>query len=105
MAKPGRRPLSDEDRAAGVVESYDITGPIRVSGEVLAERLRQIEAERPDDHSLAAWAWLLARRVTDLQCPPELGVTGDPRRLLVEVAAIAIAAIEAIDRVTGNDGL
>lgn len=74
-----------------------------VAGEVLAERLRQKQNGRPDDHDLAAWAWLLGRRVTDLQCPPELGAAADPRRLLIEIAAIAVAAVEALDADTGND--
>ena len=68
------------------------------------ERERQIEdhdwtPEHDDQQTVANWAWLIGRRSSDLTCPhPE--VVDDPRRLLLEIAAIAVAAIESIDRTT-----
>lgn len=70
--------------------------------ELASERVRQAEEheftpDRDDRHPLSAWGWLLGRRSSDLACPyPE--TLPDPRRVLVEIAAIAVAAIESIDR-------
>lgn len=73
-----------------------------VFAEVLGERARQIELhgwtpEHDDRHGRQEWAWLLARRVNELQCPFDEAVL-DPRRALVEIAAITVAAIESFDR-------
>lgn len=70
---------------------------------VALERENQIEnhawSERHDDrHEPSTWGWLIGRRASDLACPfPEV-VGDDHRRLLVEIAAIAVAGIESIDR-------
>ena len=77
-----------------------------VLDEIIAERARQIDrhdhaAERDDRHPLAAWGWLLGRRASELACPYEDALP-DPRRVLVEIAAIAVAAIESIDRKTAD---
>jgi len=70
--------------------------------ELAVERERQIAdgrtVEQDDKHGLAEWAWLLSRRVSDLQCPWVEAVNDDPRRSLVEIAAIAVAAVESFDR-------
>lgn len=73
--------------------------------EVLAERHAQIErgfdADHDDRQPLGAFAWLLARRANDLGAPHLEQISKDePRRLLMEIATIAVAAVEAIDRKT-----
>lgn len=70
--------------------------------EIAAERERQQAVhgrtpEHDDTHDRREWAWYLGRRVHDLACPFDEAVI-DERRQLVEVAAIAVAAIEAFDR-------
>jgi hypothetical protein len=75
--------------------------------EVGAERARQI-TERgytpEDDQRLerADWSYLLLRRITDL-FGPEDDMSDDPRRLLLEVAAIAVAGVEAHDRAVSTE--
>lgn len=70
--------------------------------EVGDERVRQIERHNwtpahDDSHGVDAWAWLLSTRSVALSCPfPD--ALFDPRRQLVEIAAIATAAIESFDR-------
>lgn len=77
---------------------------VEVLEDIAAERFRQIQihgwsAEHDDRHELAAWGWLLATRAVALSAPfPEDSVSPDPRRQLVEVAAIATAALESWDR-------
>jgi hypothetical protein len=74
---------------------------VRILFEVSNERLRQLDkgfdAEHDDRHSLPAWAYLLLRRVTDLSHP---WAEAHPvaRQELIEIAAIAIAAVESLDR-------
>lgn len=70
--------------------------------EVMEERVRQQDLhgwtpEHDDTHGRQEWAWLLARRITDLSCPWDSAVL-DERRQLIEVAAIAVAAVESLDR-------
>lgn len=74
-----------------------------VAMEIVIEREKQIargfDAEHDDRQPLADLAWLLARRANDLQAPNLAQISADePRRLLVEIAAIAVAAVESIDR-------
>jgi hypothetical protein len=75
-----------------------------VIGEVLAERSNQIDTHGrttalDDKRTTAEFAWLLGRRASDLATPfPEVMPDDEPRRLLIELAAIAVAAIEAMDR-------
>jgi hypothetical protein len=71
--------------------------------EIAAERSKQIDSGRDSDHddnqSLGQWAWLIARRANDLGSPNLALISEDePRRLLVEISAISVAAIEALDR-------
>jgi predicted glycoside hydrolase/deacetylase ChbG (UPF0249 family) len=73
-----------------------------VLAELLAERQRQVEVHgwtpaHDDWHTVSDFAWLIARRVVDLSNPSAAAAL-DARRLLVESAAIAIAAIERFDR-------
>jgi hypothetical protein len=71
--------------------------------EIARERHSQIERgfdqEHDDKHPVTDMAWLLARRANDLQTPnwPEISPE-EPRRLAVEICAIAVALIESIDR-------
>lgn len=77
----------------------------RVLEEIRDERFRQRSAhgwsaDRDDAHPLPSWAWLLSRRSVDIAHPQAGGPTDiiDVRRTLVEIAAIAVAAIESLDR-------
>lgn len=86
---------------AGVVSALP-DGAWDVLRDVAEERQQQIDRhgwtpEHDDRHDLPAWSWLLARRVTDLSHPMAASVV-DVRKSLLEVAAIAVAAIEAHDR-------
>jgi hypothetical protein len=82
-------------------------GPTRaVLEEVARERVHQIEdrgwtPEHDDTHTTQEWAWLLSQRAVALSCPWPDAVF-DARRQLVEIAAIATAAIESLDRKTGH---
>lgn len=81
-----------------------VPGMAGVVGEVIAERLNQIDGhnwtpEHDDEHNLAEWAWLLQGRAHQLAHPFAEHVA-DARRLLIETAAIAIAAVESLDRRT-----
>lgn len=78
---------------------------ITILSEIATERARQEQshgrtAEDDDLHSLHEWAWLIAHRAHALSCPypDEYLPDPDPRRALVEIAAIAVAAIESWDR-------
>lgn len=71
--------------------------------ETAAERHRQItvhgwDPEKDVRRPVHEWGWLLATRAVALSCPfpPEM-VAPDMRRQLVEIAAIAVAALEAWD--------
>lgn len=80
----------------------DLQATMRVVGEVVVERVRQVEhhgrtLEHDDQHDRRSWAWYLGQRVHALACPFDEAVH-DERRQLIEVAAIAVAAIEAHDR-------
>ena len=75
--------------------------------EVLDERRRQVEVhgrteEHDDTHTPQEWGWLVLKRATDLCMPwPEAHL--DSRRELIEIAAIACAAVEAMDRVAAAE--
>jgi len=76
---------------------------LAVLQEIAAERDRQEEShgfgpEHDDQHGEAEWAWLLGNRVHQLACPWNEVLGLDPRRALVEVAAIAVAAVESLER-------
>jgi len=78
-------------------------GTAGVVAEIAVERGRQISEhgwtpEHDDGLGKDAWAWLLIRRLSDLSCPFEDEMSDDPRRALIEIAAIAVAAVEAVDR-------
>jgi len=65
--------------------------------EILQERLHQDEKwggpEHDDEHKQGDWGEFLLFRAEDLAAE-----RGDHRRLLIEVAALAVAAIESTDR-------
>lgn len=78
-------------------------GVIGTVEEVMAERFRQRDelgfTEEHDDRiSLQAFGWLLGSRAVALTAPDEVMDKLEARRQLVEIAAIACAAIEKIDR-------
>ena len=70
--------------------------------EVADERRHQIEdhgwtPDHDDLHGDEDFAWLIARRAVAMS-HREAARAEDCRRLFVEIAAIAVAAVEAIDR-------
>ena len=73
-----------------------------VLAELLVERQRQQDVHNwspahDDAHPVEDFAWLIARRAVEMSNSMAAGAV-DARRLLVECAAIAIAAIEKLDR-------
>lgn len=73
-----------------------------VLAEIADERQRQQEVHGWDEnrdalHGVEDWAWLIARRAVEM-CNRSAAPMVDSRRLFVEIAAIAVAAIEADDR-------
>ncbi|HUW00794.1 MAG TPA: hypothetical protein VMW08_00445 [Acidimicrobiales bacterium] len=81
----------------------DRAATFRVLGEIAGERDRQIDRhghnpDKDDRQPMSWWGWLLARRATDLSCPVTAVVADDPRRQLLEIASIAVAALESLDR-------
>lgn len=90
--------------------SDTLKGAMAVAMEIVIEREKQIargfDHQHDDRQRLSDLAWLLARRANDLQAPSLAHISQDePRRLLVEIAAIAVAAVESIDRRAANDEL
>jgi hypothetical protein len=70
--------------------------------EVMLERRHQIDdhgwtPDHDDLHGLEDFAWLCARRAVEMSHRDAVQVA-DARRLFVEIAAIAVAAIEAVER-------
>ncbi len=70
--------------------------------DVAAERRRQqsdlgYDAENDDRHTFGDWAWLISKRSVELSTPVTTAIA-DPRAELVQIAAIAVAAIESFDR-------
>jgi hypothetical protein len=75
-----------------------------VLAELLVERQRQQDVHgwtpiHDDAHPVEDFAWLIARRSVEMS-NSQAAEAVDARRLLVEIAAIAIAAIEKLDRVS-----
>jgi hypothetical protein len=77
----------------------------QVLAEIGEERARQEhqhgrDPEDDDRLMLAEWAWLIAHRAHELSCPrpDEYVPHPEPRRALIEIAAISVAAIESWDR-------
>jgi hypothetical protein len=86
-----------------MAEDYDRAATFKVLAEITAERDRQVDQhghdpKKDDRQPMAWWGWLLARRATDLSCPIAEFVGDSPRRQLLEIAAIAVAALESLDR-------
>jgi hypothetical protein len=78
---------------------------MRVLTDVGAERERQTESlgydpDHDDRRTPDEWAWLIARRVSNYACPGLAGLVTPTqvRAELVQIAALAVAAIEAHDR-------
>lgn len=93
-----RTPLSSP-----AAEHLDTAATRLVLMELLGERRNQIERHRwtpehDDAHGPDEFAWLIARRAVEMCAPAALAAV-NARRLLVEMAAIAVAAIESYDRV------
>jgi hypothetical protein len=73
-----------------------------VLAELLVERQRQQDLhgwtpEHDDAHPVEDFGWLIARRAVELSNSSAAAAV-DARRLLIECAAIAIAAVEKLDR-------
>lgn len=80
---------------------------LTILSEIAAERQHQVEDLGFDlDHDRrigqAGFGWLLARRAIDLVAPAPIEV--DVRRLLVEICAIAVGAIEMVDAEPDTEG-
>ncbi|HEY9377233.1 MAG TPA: hypothetical protein VIQ02_09090 [Jiangellaceae bacterium] len=80
----------------------------RVLGEVLDERRNQTDRHgwtpgHDDARPVTDFAWLIARRAVEM-CHPDAFHAVDARRLFVEIAAIATAALETYDRRTERTG-
>lgn len=96
---PERWPYDDEQVAGYVNSSAAAT-------DVLAEAMRQHDRlgwspEHDDEHDAPAWAHLLLLRVVRLSTPTTWGTAPDAalqREYLAEVAAMAIRAMESLDR-------
>ena len=86
-----------------MAEDATSVGTNQVLMELAAERARQVlqhgrTPDQDDQRTIEAWAHLLLRRAVDLSSPFKAMVGDDDRRLLLEIAAISVAAIEALDR-------
>lgn len=86
----------------GDLSDIDLENLTRIVGQVVAERVRQVTVHDrtravDDSRTMAQWSWLLLSRVTDLAHPFESAHI-DVRRELLEIAAVAVAALEAHDR-------
>lgn len=74
--------------------------------DALAEAIRHhdqlpYDPDHDDEHTLPDWSWLLGLRLTRLSTP--VGWNGEPtdeeaREYLAEIAAMAIRAMESLDR-------
>lgn len=87
-------------------DPLDIKALTCVMGDVLAERVNQVmthgyDPDHDDTHDRREWAWLLEARVHALAVP-WISAVVDERRQLVEIAAIAMAALQAFDRRTAG---
>jgi len=94
-------PSSPSDGPSWAASTASFT-TLTVLGEVLNERRHQVEdcrwtPEHDDQHHVEDFAWLIARRAVDM-CHHDAAQIVDARRLFVEISAISVAAIEAIDR-------
>lgn len=82
--------------------SVDTAATRLVLMELLDERRNQIEThgwtpDHDDLHGCEDFAWLCARRAVEMS-HRDAAAVADCRRLFVEIAAIAVAAVEALDR-------
>jgi hypothetical protein len=72
----------------------------RAIADVQAERDRQVRkgwsTEHDDGHTGHEWSWIIGQRVIEILDPAQDGES--TRQLLVEIAAIAVAGLEAYDR-------
>lgn len=90
---------------SGTDRPYVNTAATRaVLAELLEERHRQVVVhgwtpEHDDLHGTSDFAWLCARRAVEMS-HPDAALMLDARRAFIEIAAIAIAAVEALDRRT-----
>lgn len=84
------------------LSDIDLVNLSRIVGEVVGERVRQVTVHDrtkavDDSRTMTEWSWILLRRVTDL-AHPFASAHADERRELLEIAAVAVAALEALDR-------
>jgi hypothetical protein len=77
-------------------------GQAKAMCDTLVERQRQDERwggpEHDDQHTSADWAAFIHRKVGELHDAGRREQTVEVRRVLVQIAALAIAGIEVIDR-------
>lgn len=83
-------------------EHVDTAATRGVLVELLDERRRQIDLhgwtpDHDDLHGVEDFAWLLATRAVQM-CQRDAAAAVDARRTMIEICAIGVAAIEAIDR-------
>ena len=78
-----------------------------VYDEVIAERTRQDEkwggADHDDQHTGADWAQLIQDYAGWVRVMSGMGSADKARRRLVQVAALAVAAVEAVDRFRSHE--
>jgi hypothetical protein len=89
------------------IRRVDTAATRSVLVEILDERRHQIDdhgwtPDHDDLHGLEDFAWLIARRAIDMSHRDAVHAV-DCRRLFVEIAAIAVAAIEAVDRFNSRE--
>jgi NTP pyrophosphatase (non-canonical NTP hydrolase) len=72
-----------------------------IAGDVLAERAAQRKKWGQQNHDDCTWTAILAEEVGEAaqaSLPREFGRKGNVRQELVQVAAVAVAWIECLDR-------
>jgi hypothetical protein len=94
--------MSDTKTFRSSTSHVDTAATRGVLMELLEERRHQIDdhgwtPEHDDNHASEDFAWLCARRAVEM-CHADAYTVVDVRRLFVEISAIAIAAIEMLDR-------
>lgn len=82
-----------------MAEEFDLTDTMLVVGEVVAERERQVAKgftpKHDDEHVPADMAMFIRERLLRADLTPE---PANVREQFVQVAALAVATVEALDR-------
>ena len=93
--------ISDEKHAHKMPE----VSKIRVATEVLRERDAQDEKWGPQDHSPLYWYSVLGEEFGEVGKALCEGRTDEYRKELIQVAAVAVAMVESLDRRNGGGRL